>query len=82
MLIFDLRPYEEYREGHIPGAKFIPPGDIYQNNDLVPKGKPVILYCSNGATSLLTARMLVEKGFKNVEILKNGFKTWRYDIEK
>jgi len=82
MEIIDVRTYEEYAEGHIPNAKFFPAEDIYQNIELIPKDKPVVLYCTMGNQSLLTARMLVEQGYKNVEILKGGLNAWTYEIEK
>ncbi len=47
VVIVDVRTYEEYREGHIPGAINIPSERIATERALLPKDKstPLILYC-------------------------------------
>lgn len=80
--LIDVRSYEDFEKGHLPGAKHFPAEDIYQNLELIPKDKLVILYCGTGNQSLLTARMLSEHNYNNVKILKGGMKAWTYEIEK
>ncbi len=47
VVIVDVRTYEEYREGHIPGAINIPSERIATERALLPRDKstPLILYC-------------------------------------
>lgn len=43
--VLDVRPAEEYRAGHIPGALSIPVGEIKARLAELPKGRDVVAYC-------------------------------------
>lgn len=43
--VVDVRPAEEYRAGHIPGALSIPVPELRRRLREIPKGREVIAYC-------------------------------------
>ncbi len=45
--VVDVRSFEEYREGHIPGAQNIPAERISAERTRLPRNKtaPIIFYC-------------------------------------
>jgi len=49
ILIIDVRTKEQYAQGHVKGAIFLPLGDLEQRyKDVVPHDKEVVLYCDGG----------------------------------
>ncbi|HJZ86385.1 MAG TPA: molybdopterin-synthase adenylyltransferase MoeB [Polyangia bacterium] len=77
--LVDVRERDEWVEGFIPGAKWIPRGFLeLRIEDQVPdKGKPVILYCAGGTRSALAARSLRELGYQDVQSMIGGFAAWK-----
>src|SRR6202008_2107760 len=67
-VVLDVRESDEWRQGHIPEAVFIPRGFLeLRIEEKVPDHKtPVILQCASGTRSLLAARSLRELGYENV----------------
>ncbi|MGH2557941.1 MAG: ArsR/SmtB family transcription factor, partial [Thermomicrobiales bacterium] len=62
VVVLDVRPAEEYRAGHIPGAHSIPVAELARRLDELPPGHEVIAYCrgpycvfSDEAVALLRA---------------------------
>ncbi len=47
IVLVDARPFDEYRQAHIPGALNIPPERMKAQASRLPKNKttPVIFYC-------------------------------------
>jgi sulfur-carrier protein adenylyltransferase/sulfurtransferase len=78
-VLVDVREREEWTEGFIPGAKWIPRGFLeLRIEDQVPeKGTPVILYCAGGTRSAFAARSLRELGYTNVASMAGGFAAWK-----
>ncbi len=77
--IIDVREQDEYVQGYIPGAIWIPRGFLEQKiEDAAPRrDEPVILYCASGNRSALGARSLAELGYTNVVSLAGGFTAWK-----
>ncbi len=77
--IIDVREQDEYVQGYIPGARWIPRGFLEPRiEDAVPdRDKPIILYCAGGTRSALAARALVELGYTNVKSMSGGFGAWK-----
>ena len=77
--VLDVRTVEEYAEGHIPGTNFnidVLKGQFTsQALKLLPKDKPVALYCRSGNRSKTAARILAENGYKVLE-LATGIRGW------
>src|SRR5262245_9329814 len=78
-VLVDVREREEWAEGFIPGARWIPRGFLeLRIEDQVPdKSKPVVLYCAGGTRSALAARSLAELGYANVSSMAGGFSAWK-----
>jgi molybdopterin/thiamine biosynthesis adenylyltransferase/rhodanese-related sulfurtransferase len=78
-VLIDVREKDEWMEGFIPGAQWIPRGFLEQRiEDKVPeKGAAVVLYCAGGTRSALAARSLTELGYTNVSSLDGGFSAWK-----
>ncbi|MBE7481558.1 MAG: metalloregulator ArsR/SmtB family transcription factor [Polyangiaceae bacterium] len=69
--VLDVRPVEEYRAGHIPGALSVPVAELKARLKELPRGREVVAYC-RGPYCV----MAVEA----VELLrKKGFKAWRME---
>ena len=87
LLLLDVRTKDEYKAGHIKGAKLIPiqvlSGMIDEIADY--SDKKVIAYCAVGGRSSRASALLQEKGFKTIYNMDGGIKKWAslgYDIEK
>jgi molybdopterin/thiamine biosynthesis adenylyltransferase/rhodanese-related sulfurtransferase len=78
-VLIDVREKDEWQEGFIPGAQWIPRGFLEQRiEDQVPeKNAAVVLYCAGGTRSALAARSLGELGYTNVSSLAGGFSAWK-----
>jgi molybdopterin/thiamine biosynthesis adenylyltransferase/rhodanese-related sulfurtransferase len=77
--LVDVRESEEYRAGHLPGARSIPRGFLESKiEQVVPdKNAKVVLYCAGGTRSALAARTLAELGYRDVESANPGFVRWK-----
>lgn len=80
--IVDSRSVPEFRRGHIPGAISIPLEEVKRNDSLllhrIRPGQPVIIYCEGGEcqTSLNLARLLHERGFRDLRVFSGGWEQW------
>jgi rhodanese-related sulfurtransferase/predicted transcriptional regulator len=45
VVVIDVRPEDEYKAGHIEGARSIPIDELKERLDELPKGREVIAYC-------------------------------------
>jgi len=78
-VVIDVREADEWAQGHVPGALFIPRGFLEPRiEDKVPdRGQEVILYCAGGTRSALAARSLQDLGYTNVTSMAGGFGKWK-----
>ena len=78
-LVVDMRPYNDFEKGHIPGAKNILPSNIDPKHKQLADAKttPVVLVCQSGATAGGAARKLKRAGFTQVNILDGGIAAWQ-----
>lgn len=79
LALVDVRERDEFVQGHLPNAKFIPRGHLeMQIEQHQPeRDKPLVLYCAGGNRSALAARNLQEMGYTNVLSLIGGFTGWK-----
>ena len=77
--VVDVREEDEYVQGFIPGAHWIPRGYLeLRIEEAVPeRDRRVVLYCAGGTRSALAARSLRELGYTQVESLAGGFGAWK-----
>lgn len=78
-LLVDIREREEFEQGHVPGAIFIPRGflELRIEQHAFDPNTPLVLYCAGGVRSALAARNLQEMGYTAVESLLGGFTGWK-----
>mgnify|MGYP000845960740 CR=1 FL=1 len=75
--LLDVRGWNEYQEGHIPGAEHAFAGTISQYLDKINPAKPVIIYCQAGDRAAFASSVLLANGYKNVETCFGGVKEWK-----
>ena len=76
-VLLDVREPDETAEGHLPGAVLLPRGQLEQHVErLVPRDRPVVVYCQSGNRSLLAGRTLQLLGYTQVASLAGGFGRW------
>ncbi len=75
----DVRELDEFEQGTIPGAVFIPRGHLESQveNKLPDRKKPVIIYCASGIRSAFAAQTLEELGYDDVSSMIGGFGRWK-----
>lgn len=72
----DVREQEEHTSGHIIGSHHFSMSSIRDRLDELPdKNTRIYVYCLSGQRSYNVARMLMQKGYKNVFNIAGGFKT-------
>ena len=78
-ILIDVREKDEWSEGFIPGARWIPRGFLeLRVEDQIPEpSSEIILYCAGGNRSALAARSLGELGYTNVKSMAGGFSAWK-----
>ena len=77
-VLIDVREQDEYRAGHLPGARGIGRGILeYHIADEVPDtDTPIVLYCRGGNRSALAADSLLLMGYTSVSSMTGGFRQW------
>jgi len=70
--LLDVRQPGEYAEGHLPGAKLIPLGELQSSLDNLDSAKPVIVYCRSGNRSRSAVGMLNGAGRQDVFNMDGG----------
>ncbi len=78
--IIDVREYDEYAAGHLPGAVNIPRGvlefRIGNQPGVAGLQSALLLYCKTGGRSALAAAQLQRMGYTAVLSLAGGFERW------
>jgi molybdopterin/thiamine biosynthesis adenylyltransferase/rhodanese-related sulfurtransferase len=87
--LIDVRERDEWEEGHLPGAVWVPRGFLESRiEQAVPdRDQPVVVYCAGGSRSAFAAKTLEELGYTNVSSLAGGFTEWKragfpYDLPR
>jgi rhodanese-related sulfurtransferase len=78
-LLIDVRDPDEWKEGHIPGAKNFSRGTVeLEIEEAAPDlSTPIITHCGGGGRSALAAESLQRMGYNNVKSMAGGFKAWK-----
>lgn len=76
--VLDVRPVEEYRAGHIPGARSIPMSELAGRLQEVPKDREVVAYCRGPycVMAIEAVDLLRSKGFA-AHRMEQGVADWR-----
>jgi len=82
-LFVDARPFEEFRAGHIAGAKNVPFATVDERAlaalmTAIGPDRELVVYCSSGdcLSSLGLARLLTGRGLKEIRVFPGGWEEW------
>jgi len=86
-LVLDVREPDEFKSGHLRGAKLIPLGSLADKLSEIEKfkDKTVLVYCRSGNRSATAANILCRAGFSDVSNLAGGIIAWQsehYPVKK
>jgi rhodanese-related sulfurtransferase/DNA-binding transcriptional ArsR family regulator len=78
VVVLDVRPDEEFRAGHIPGAVSIPVAELADRITELPDDKEIVVYCRGEYCVLAydAVRLLTDRGRRAVR-LHDGMLEWR-----
>jgi rhodanese-related sulfurtransferase len=76
--LIDVRPAEEYEQGHLPGAISVPPDTVAAWANQVPKQKQVVAYC-RGPYCVYALQAVAALRKRGVDALRSehGVSEWR-----
>ena len=76
--VLDVRPSEEYRAGHIPGALSVPLEELERRLAELPRHREIVAYCRGPycVMALDAVALLRSRGFSAVR-LEDGVPDWR-----
>jgi glyoxylase-like metal-dependent hydrolase (beta-lactamase superfamily II)/rhodanese-related sulfurtransferase len=79
LIVLDVRERDAYEEGHIPGARLLPRGqlELRVNEELTDPTRRILAYCEFGRVSTLATATLRQMGFQGAVALDGGMKAWR-----
>jgi glyoxylase-like metal-dependent hydrolase (beta-lactamase superfamily II)/rhodanese-related sulfurtransferase len=79
LIVLDVRERDAYEDGHIPGARLLPRGqlELRVNQELPDPTRRILACCELGHVSTLAAATLREMGFMYTVALDGGMKAWR-----
>jgi hydroxyacylglutathione hydrolase len=75
--VLDVRSGGEWDQGHVPGARHVPLGDLADRIGSLAEGKPIVVHCQAGVRSVIAASLLRARGIADVVSLAGGFDEWR-----
>lgn len=80
-LVIDVRPKNEYKEGHVIGAQQLNLSEIKDKGDRLSqdKNQAMIVYCRNGTQAPTAANQLKLLGYTQVYTLAGGLMSWQAD---
>src|SRR2546429_6726305 len=78
-LLIDVRDADEWKEGHIAGAKNFSRGTVeLKIEEAAPDlSTPIITHCGGGGRSALASGSLQRMGYTNLKSMTGGFKAWK-----
>jgi rhodanese-related sulfurtransferase/DNA-binding transcriptional ArsR family regulator len=76
--VIDVRPEDEYRAGHIPGALSIPVAQLGRRLAMIPRRREVVAYCRGPwcVYSIEAVELLRKRGYRARRI-REGLPDWR-----
>ncbi|MDI7268368.1 MAG: metalloregulator ArsR/SmtB family transcription factor [Myxococcota bacterium] len=76
--LLDVRPVEEYRAGHLPGAVSVPLGELERRLAELPRDREVVAYCRGPycVMAVEAVDLLRARGFQAIR-MEEGVPDWR-----
>ncbi len=80
VLVVDVRPPEEYRAGHLPGAVNVPPDELARRLHELPRDRDIVAYCRGRYClfSVEAVALLNEHGYR-ARRLTVGLPDWQME---
>ena len=77
--VIDVCSADEFKAGHLVGAKNIPLPELAAGAKGLPGNKttPLVVVCASGARSGKAVSQLKEMGYENAQSLRGGLAAWR-----
>ncbi len=78
-VFLDVREADEWDQGAIPQARFLPRGILERDIETVvpDRATPLVVYCSGGWRSALAGVALQDLGYSDVVSMAGGFDRWK-----
>jgi rhodanese-related sulfurtransferase len=78
LVVIDVRPMDEYLEGHLPGARSIPITELTKRLESLPRDKEIVAYCRGRycVYAIEAVAVLRRKGFRAVRF-EESVPQWR-----
>lgn len=79
LVILDVRERDAFEQGHVPGARHIPRGqlELRVDDELPNPTSRIVTVCEFGKVSTLAAATLRELGYVRTSALDGGMQAWR-----
>jgi rhodanese-related sulfurtransferase len=74
--LLDVREPYEFKEGHIPGARLLPLGELESRLNELPVDREILVICRSGNRSGAATRQLIRAGYQAVN-LNGGMIGWQ-----
>ena len=77
--LLDVREADEWEQGHLNKAIFLPRGflEVKADKILTDKNQPIVVYCAGGTRSAFAAKTLQDLGYSKVYSMRGGFTEWK-----
>ncbi len=77
-LVLDIRSNDDFKRGHITGARNIPQAQLSSQLGKLENSKdtPIIVVCQAGMSAQGAAKQLLTAGFSRVSVLSGGMNKW------
>jgi len=75
-LVLDVRQPDEFRQGHISGAKLVPMNELYRRLGELPKGREIVCVCATGSRSRSASKILMKAGYAVFD-MQGGMLAWK-----
>ncbi|MBZ0135271.1 MAG: rhodanese-like domain-containing protein [Planctomycetes bacterium] len=78
-VVFDLRDYTAWAQGHIPGARLTTVQDLRDGRGLPEDKEAPVLFMGEGPTDSrpeMAAYEAMERGYTNVQVYPGGWRNW------
>ena len=78
IIVLDVRTPDEFKSGHIPGAKNLDffSDDFAKQLAALDKSKTYLVHCASGGRSSQACKVFEKDNFPSVLHLNEGFKAW------
>ncbi|MFX0070209.1 MAG: rhodanese-like domain-containing protein [Candidatus Hermodarchaeota archaeon] len=76
-ILLDVRGINELKDGHIEGVKNIYVGELQQKLEELPRDRPIIAVCGNGARASMATSILRKNGFNEIYNVLGSMKAWK-----